>query len=63
MVRPWTELPARRVVWVRQANSTAVTMPADALPGGSPATFTHAVGGGRAVRETVTEVLDALEKA
>ncbi|MFF4989441.1 endonuclease domain-containing protein [Streptosporangium saharense] len=59
MAQSWTELPARRVVWIRQPNSTALPT----LPTSFPAIFPHIAGGGRAVRETVAEILDALEKA
>ncbi|MFF4416885.1 endonuclease domain-containing protein [Streptosporangium sp. NPDC001559] len=75
MVRSWNEPPARRVVWIRRADLTAATKvtstpsssvrvrQADFATATASAMFPHTMGGGRAVRETVAEVLDALEKA
>lgn len=59
MAQSWTELPARRVVWIRQTNFAALPT----LPTAFPAIFPHIVGGGRVVREAVAEILDALEEA
>ncbi|MEU1880055.1 DUF559 domain-containing protein [Streptosporangium sp. NPDC020072] len=70
MVRSWNEPPARRVVWIHRADPTvatkAVSTPsssADFTTTTASAMFPHTMGGGPAVRETVAEVLDALEKA
>ncbi|MER7211603.1 DUF559 domain-containing protein [Streptosporangium sp. NPDC000239] len=70
MVRSWNEPPARRVVWIRRADPTAATKvtsapssSADFTTTTASAMFPHTMGGGPAVRETVAEVLDALEKA